>query len=77
MGSSFSGFVCLVFVCFLCINVFPNLGEVFFYDIIEDLVYGIDLAFFSFIYAYNLNSWSFNGIPKFFHVCLFVFVCVP
>lgn len=49
-----------------CVCVFPWFGEVFSYDIIEYLVYAIDLGFF-FIYAY---------IPRFFFQRVLKFLCI-
>lgn len=42
----------------------------FFSDLIEDLVYALDLGFFSFIFAYNSKVWVF---PHFLYVLFSVF----
>lgn len=54
-------------MCFLYIYgcVFPKLGLVFFYNLIEDLVYAINLEFFSLICTYNLMVCSIWGVPHF------------
>lgn len=51
-GTFFSGLVYMVFCVFpACVWVFLYFGDVSFYDLGEDLVYAIDLEFFSPIYA--------------------------
>lgn len=47
---------CLLHVlCALCVyvGVFPMFGDIFFSDLLEDLVYTSDLGILSLIYAYN------------------------
>lgn len=48
------------------------MGEVLFYDFVEDLIYNSLGILFSH-YAYNLKIWSFHGVPHFLCV-LFLWV---
>lgn len=69
----FSGLFCLNSVCFLYIYgcVFPKLGQVFFYNVVEDIVYTINMGFFSLICTYNSMVWSIWGVPHFLYAsCL-------
>lgn len=54
VGSLFSGLVYLVYnVSFcICVGILVKFGDVFLYNIFEDLVYAIDMILF-FKYAYN------------------------
>lgn len=71
---------CLVGVLYAsCIYMgmfFFSLGDLFFYDLVKDLVSAIDLVFLSFIYANNLKVWSFDGDSHFLHVAFFSFLNV-
>lgn len=60
-GSSFLVLSIWCSVCFLylCRCIFPEFGEFFFYDIVGELVYAIDLGFFSLFYACNSEIWFF------------------
>lgn len=66
MGFSFLVLSILYSVCFLYLNgyIFPKFGEIF-YILVEDLVYTIDLGFFSLIYAYNSKVLSFYVVTYF------------
>lgn len=69
-GIFFSGFVCLVF-CVLIESVWiPYLG-VFFYDLVDDLVYILGFGFFFFLCAYILRFEFFFTMSHIYPVCSF------
>lgn len=59
-------------VCFLYLSgcVFPWFGEVF-CILVKDLVYAIDLKFFSSIYSYDVKLWPLHGGCPTFSKCFF------
>lgn len=48
--------------------VLPQFVETFFCDLVEYLIYSINLKFFSFISVYNLKTESSHNVPHFLHV---------
>lgn len=62
-----------MFLVSIFISIF-SLGDVFFYDLIENMVYAINLGFFSLIHAYILEIWSSSNVSCFLCVPFLVFL---
>lgn len=90
MGIFFSFFSLIYLVsCVLLITVwvwFSQFEENFFCDLVDDLIYAIDLEFFSLIYAYayTLKVWTRFELFMVFHIPYvlfswfnFFFYCMP
>lgn len=73
-GDFFSFFSLIYLVsCVLLITVwvcFSQFEEIFFCDLVDDLIYAIDLEFFSLIYAYayTLKVWTRFELFMVFHI---------
>lgn len=64
MGIFFS---CLVYLMFRVLLVpfdyiFPYVGKVFIFDLVEDMLYTTELEFLPFIWANNLKISCFHGV---------------
>lgn len=65
MGSYSSGTVFSVYLLYLGGDLFLYVWDVFFYEVIENILSAFIMVFFSFCNTHNLKVRSFHGVTKF------------